>query len=64
MLNDNPVAALAIVAFGLDDPPTDIESIDKSVDTYHIQSFINDSALSYLSIKNKIIKLIFLLNFL
>jgi hypothetical protein len=30
------------------------ESIDKSVDNYNIQTFINDSVLSYLSIKNKI----------
>ena len=40
--------------FDLNEFINSFESIDKSVDNYGVQKIINDSALSYLSIKNKI----------
>ena len=40
--------------FDLNEFINSFESIDKSVDNYSVQKIINDSALSYLSIKNKI----------
>jgi spore cortex formation protein SpoVR/YcgB (stage V sporulation) len=40
--------------FDLNEFINSFESVDKSVDNYHTQVIINDSAISYLSIKNKI----------
>ena len=40
--------------FDLNEFINSFESIDKSVDNYTVQKAINDSALYYLSIKNKI----------
>lgn len=40
--------------FDLNEFINSFESIDKSVDNYTVQKIINDSAVSYLSIKNKI----------